>query len=112
MKKEGKKRLSGFFTKLKKICGKFPKKQISALTIVVEAIYLIFVLKLFNGCQLNQRRMVVCIGIIGAVFIWYLIEECLFNIFNIFNIEEDEEDEEDDDCCLDDDYENEDEDED
>lgn len=102
MKKERKNRVSKSkcLKKWENLKNKFTKKQIDIGTTVGEAVYFIILAKcIYDAKDINKQTLgiLTCLGILGGLLIFYIIEYCIFDIHNSDNenkdYDEDEEDE-------------------
>lgn len=87
MKKERKNRVSKSkcSRKWEKFKNKVTERQISTGTTIVEVVYFIFFAKLiYDAKDLSKQTLAIltCLVIIGGLFIFYLIESCIFNIYH------------------------------
>lgn len=86
MKKERKNRVSKqkCSKKKTKFRNKFTERQVDICTTIAEVVYFIFLAKCIYDADLNKQTLglLTCLGIMGGLFIFYLIEFCIFNIYN------------------------------
>ena len=87
MKKERKNRVSKSkcSKKWEKFRNKFTERQISIVTIITEIAYFIILAKIIYDAKdlgNNTLGILTCFGIIGGLFIFYLIENFILNIYN------------------------------